>query len=149
MVNKFTISSIKKLSVENVISSTEPLDIIKTLADLYFGEKKHNIDRGKQVYSSILFGKINLSKEFKAGASSTAESVSGKTILTTLKKCEGVLVESNQRGSLYEVVDVLWLNALLETEQRSRGLEDVTHYAANDSASSAQTTKGSLFSVKR
>ncbi len=122
------------------------VDIIKTLADFYFGENKHNIQRGKQMYASILFSKINLTKELvKTDTSSTVESVTGKTILTTLKKCEGVLVESNQRGSLYEVVDVSWLTVLLETEQRSRGLEDVTRYAANDSASSAQKAKGSFF----
>ena len=99
------------------------VDIIKTLADFYFGEKKHNIDRGKHMYSSIVLGKINLSKELHKASPSTPELVTGATILQILKKCEGVLVENNQKNGLHEVVDIAWLNALLETEQRSRGLE--------------------------
>ena len=98
------------------------VDIIKTLADFYFGEKKHNIDRGMHIYSSMVRGKINLSKELRKENPSTSELVTGAMILNILKKCEGVLVENNQKNCLHDVVDVVWLNSLLETEQRSRAI---------------------------
>jgi hypothetical protein len=85
-------------------------DTIKALADFHFGERNSgHIARGKSTSTLFLMGKINLTKELKAGVSSIPKKVSGDIIINTLARCQ-----------LFGLLDLSVVHALLKNEERVR-----------------------------